>query len=87
MIIVFHKRFKKKYNRLPTKLRDKCDERILLFDRDPRNSSLENHPLGGDRLGQWSINITGDYRALYEFSNANSVVFVDIDTHNKLYKK
>lgn len=87
MIITFHRSFRKKYNRLPHKLQVRCDERMLLFENDPRHPLLEKHPLAGDRIGQWSINITGDYRAIYKFIRNGAVIFVDIDTHNKLYKK
>ncbi len=47
---------------------------------------LRNHALSGDRAGQWSINVTGDWRAVYVFGEKEGVViFIDIDTHSNLY--
>jgi addiction module RelE/StbE family toxin len=86
MRIFFHRSLKKRYKKMPIKIRRKAEERILLFADNPSNSILNNHPLTGDRNGQWSINITGDWRAIYVFKNKNEVVFIDIDTHSNLYK-
>lgn len=46
---------------------------------------FHNHPLTGNRAGQWSINITGDWRAIYMFRDKDTIVFIDIDTHSNLY--
>ena len=85
MIILTHRKFNKKFVKLDVKLRERFKERRNLFWEDPANSLLYNHALQGDRFGQWSINITGNWRALYEFVDANTVIFVDIDTHPNLY--
>lgn len=86
MIIILHRNFEKKFVRLTLKLKEKFKERRNLFLEDPFHSLLDNHQLTGDRIGQWSINITGDWRAVYIFSGDNMVIFIDIDTHGNLYK-
>jgi len=65
MKIVFHHWFRKRYKESPLKIRQKFDERLLLFEKDPGNPILNIHPLTGDRKDQWSMNITGDWRAIY----------------------
>ncbi|MDO8564440.1 MAG: type II toxin-antitoxin system mRNA interferase toxin, RelE/StbE family [bacterium] len=75
----------KRYAKISPSLRSRCDERVELFETEPNHPLLHNHALQGDRRGQWSINITGDWRAIYEFQDENTVIFIDIDTHSNLY--
>lgn len=82
-----HRSFIKKFKKLRPEIRQKFQERKRIFLDNPRNPLLYNHALGGDRLGQWSINVTGDYRALYKFLDERVIIFIDIDTHPNLYKK
>jgi addiction module RelE/StbE family toxin len=46
---------------------------------------LHNHKLNGERRHQRSINITGDYRLIFEVVDKNTVRLIDIDTHANLY--
>lgn len=86
MRILLHRDFDKKFIKLQPKLREKFKERRDLFLENPFNPILNNHPLTGDRIGQWSINITGDLRVIYFIQNDSTVVFIDIDTHSNLYR-
>ncbi len=52
---------------------------------DPFHPLLNNHPLAGRWTGYRSINITGDYRAIYELIEEDLAYFVTIDTHSNLY--
>lgn len=67
------------------KVRSQFDERLLLFEKDILHPLLNNHRLSGDRDGQWSINVTGDWRALYVWIDPDTALFIDIDTHSNLY--
>jgi addiction module RelE/StbE family toxin len=86
MRIEFHRSFKKKYKKTSVKIQRQFNERLLLFNKELFNPILNNHPLSGDRNGQWTINITGDWRAIYVFQDKVTVTFIDIDTHGNLYK-
>ena len=86
MIIILHRNFEKKFVKLIPKLKEKFRERRDLFLEDSFHLLLNNHQLTGDRIGQWSINITGDWRAIYVFKDKNAIIFIDIDTHGNLYK-
>ena len=85
MRIVLHRNFEKKFIKLSSKLKESFSERRNLFLADSFHPILNNHPLTGDRLGQWSINVTGYWRAVYVFEDKNTIVFIDIDTHSNLY--
>ncbi len=85
MRVLFHKNFKKQYKKLRA-IQKKIDERLVLFMKDPFNPILNNHALGGEYEGYRSINITGDYRGLYELINNDVAYFMTIDTHSNLYQ-
>lgn len=85
MIIKYHKRFIKAYHKLSAKEQKITDDRIRLFSKDVFAQKLENHALLGNSQGFRSINITGDYRAIYIDVSEQAVLFVRIGTHSQLY--
>lgn len=85
MYIDRSRKFKKQYQKLPRNIQTRADARIRLFAVDPFNEILRNHSLSGEHSGCRSINITGDYRAIYEVDTNGSVQFLLIGTHDELY--
>ncbi len=47
---------------------------------------LNNHKLVGKYTGSRSINVTGDYRAIYEKRDSDSIYWAAIGTHSQLYE-
>ena len=86
MKIIFHKNFKKHYQKLRAGEKDKFKERRNIFLQNPFHPVLYNHPLQGKYKGYRSINITGDIRVVYRHKNG-WIIFVDIGTHSNLYSK
>lgn len=84
MNIQYHKNFKKQYKKLPLKIRAQFKDRLRLFIQDPFNNQLHNHAVEGVYPHCRSINITGDYRALFKQEN-DVVIFIIIGTHSQLY--
>jgi mRNA-degrading endonuclease RelE of RelBE toxin-antitoxin system len=41
--------------------------------------------LGGKLAGQWAFSIDEDYRVLFEFIDSDSVLLIDIGTHDEVY--
>ena len=85
MISIPTRGFKKKVNKLPQRVREMLAEHLRLFATNPFNPILNNHALHGERRYQRSINITGDWRLIYEQYDKNTVRLIDIDTHPNLY--
>ena len=81
----FHTYFNKRFSKLPAKVQAKVLEKIKIFSLNPFNDALNNHALTGKYLGYRSINITGDFRAVYELISDDIALFIDIGTHNQLY--
>jgi len=63
--IQYMPKFKKQYKKLPRKFQLQFDERVYLFALDPINPKLRVHPLKGKFAGYWSMDVSGDLRALY----------------------
>lgn len=85
MIILLHRDFKKAIKRLPKSLRVQFGERVRLLQENPFHPLLCAHELSGAYQGLWSINITGDIRALYEIPEKGTMHFTHIGTHHQLY--
>ncbi|PIZ63309.1 hypothetical protein COY17_00840 [Candidatus Saccharibacteria bacterium CG_4_10_14_0_2_um_filter_52_9] len=86
MNVVFHKRFDKMAAKLSPKLKTQMVERITLFSSDPLIPTLRNHALNTPYKGSYSINITGDYRAIYHLVDGQTAMFTHIGTHSQLYR-
>jgi len=84
MEIVFHKNFKKKLKKLSPKIQDQFYERLETFIEDKNHKTLNNHSVDKVFTDCRSINVTGDYRAIFKEDN-NVVHFVNIGTHSELY--
>ena len=85
MEISFSNAFRKEYRKLPDKLRNRVDERVIRFANNPFDVSLKNHELKGKYEGYRSINITGDLRVHYYVLEKNTALFVKLGTHSELY--
>lgn len=86
MLIDYHKSFQKSYNKLELRIKRKFNQRLELFTKDQFHSVLNNHKLHGKYEGFRSINITGDIRAIYFINKEDTVIFITIGSHNKLYE-
>jgi addiction module RelE/StbE family toxin len=84
MTINYSKRFIKQAKKLPPKLQVKLFNRIEVFRNNPLHPELRNHQLKGKYKAYWSIDVTGDYRALY-LQHPEEVIFDKIGTHSQLY--
>ncbi len=89
MLINFGKKFSKKYDRSPAHIKEATKKRLELFKQNPFNPLLNNHALTGQYLGYRSIDITGDWRAIFsEYQSEGGekiVIFELINTHSELY--
>jgi len=85
MQIFFTKRFWKQYYKLSKSVQRRFKDRVKLFTVDPLHPVLRVHPLRGKYAGYWSMNVSGDVRALYRTEGKTMVVFALIGTHSELY--
>lgn len=90
MLVRFSRHFQKSYDKASLKVKSSFDARLELFIKDSFNPTLNNHSLKGSYIGFRSINITGDWRAIYsEEKNKKgdkTVIFEILGTHSQLYR-
>ena len=84
MEAILHRKFLKPFGKLPKGVREKFVERKNLFLKEPRHPLLNNHSVEKRFPGCRSINVTGDYRAIFA-QKGEASVFMRIGTHSELY--
>ena len=52
---------------------------------NPFYPQLRTHKLSGKLAGQWAFSIEEDCRVVFEFIGENSVLFIDIGSHDEVY--
>lgn len=85
MEIQFKTRFRKEFRKADHNIQAAFERRLELFKEEPSHPQLKNHNLRGKYKGYRSINITGDWRALYTESK-KVIWFEGLGTHSNLYK-
>lgn len=63
------------------------DRRVKLFLKNSKDTRLYNHSLTGRLEGRWAFSITSDIRIVYEILGKNTVRFLAIGGHAKVYGK
>lgn len=86
MNIFLSRTFIKRFRKIPKKIQAQFCKRRDLFLENPFHPLLDNHALHGEYAGYRSVNITGDYRVIYEPISANTALFIEIGTHPELYE-
>lgn len=90
MKVRFSPQFFRKYKKADVRIRNRVDERIEKFLKDPYDLQLDNHALKKEWKGYRSIDITSDYRAIYKETQMEEEIvayFVALGTHDELYRK
>jgi len=85
MLIKFNRRFKKDQHKAPLKIKIQFERRLLLFVKNRTAVILNNHGLTGKWKGYRSINITGDWRAIFFEPEDGETIFAAFGTHSQLY--
>ena len=88
MKIFFTKHFKKSYKKRiqPNRnLEKRFDQRYDIFILDTTNPLLKDHSLTGKLRDHRAFSITRDIRVVY-YIHKNIAYFVDVGTHNQVYK-
>ncbi|MDO8625911.1 MAG: type II toxin-antitoxin system mRNA interferase toxin, RelE/StbE family [Candidatus Magasanikbacteria bacterium] len=87
MRIEYSRRFLKEYDKAPSGIQAAFKKRVRLFLTEKFHPLLRNHPLTGQYRGCRSINVTGDWRAIFEEHSGRAMVYFRmIGTHSQLYK-
>ena len=85
MRIDYHARFKKQFKKLPPRVQARFRIRLEILLLNPASPELRVHALRAKYDGYFSMDVTGDVRALFYYEGSTVVVFGFIGTHSQLY--
>jgi len=88
--VVWDDKFKRIFKKWAKKHPDLIDEfkfKLELFCNDPFDPSLKTHSLRGELSGLYSARINFQYRLVFGFTNSgrNSIILINIGTHEEVY--
>lgn len=90
MKVVFDSDFFLKLKKVNVRIRNSFKQKIDIFTKDQYNPELNNHALKYGLEGYRSIDITSDWRAIYEeilIGEETVAYFIALGTHRQLYGK
>ena len=76
------------YKKADVRIRKQVDGKLRIFSKNPHDLGLRNHLLHEEWEGFRSIDITNDYRAVYEEVQEGEEInayFIALGTHDELY--
>ena len=82
--IEFAPLFNKQRKAAPLEIKKAFQDTLAFFIAEPDHPSLRNHPLKDKFAGVRSIDVTGNWRALYR-RERERIIFVELGTHDQLY--
>lgn len=86
--ISFSTSFKRAFKKLikgNANLKEKFWQKVEIFTNNPFDSSLKTHKLSGKLQELWSFSIEYDIRVIFYFEDNQSIIFVDIGSHDQVY--
>jgi addiction module RelE/StbE family toxin len=90
MIVKYSRSFIAKLKKSDARIRKSFKQRIDIFLRNPYDLQLNNHELRDEWEGHRSIDITADWRAIYEEVKIGEedpfAYFTALGTHKHLYR-
>jgi mRNA-degrading endonuclease RelE of RelBE toxin-antitoxin system len=87
MIFKYHKDFDKSFKKLPVFVKKKFFVKIKLFIQNRNHPSLNLEKLELKILNKSSLRIDKRYRVIFEFQNHETIFFLDIGSHDQIYKR
>jgi addiction module RelE/StbE family toxin len=66
---------------------DLVESKVALFSKNSDDTRLKNHALKKKMKGKWAFSINSDIRIIYKHIGKNTVRFLAIGPHKKVYKK
>ena len=82
MEIKYSSHFKRAYKKLDSSLQKKAEKSEDLFRKNPFDSRLDTHKLGGKLQNFYSFSIDHKNRIVFAFASPLRVIFLDIGDHS-----
>lgn len=87
MEVKLSSRFKKSFRKLHPRIQEKAIEKMRIFEESKSfDSHLNAHKLHGKQKAEWAYSVDRSYRISFIFLNGSKVLYLNIGTHDELYK-
>ncbi|OGD05647.1 hypothetical protein A2379_00460 [Candidatus Amesbacteria bacterium RIFOXYB1_FULL_47_13] len=86
MHVDYAEKFIKQLKKASKTVQKSVRERVEIYISDKFHPLLNNHALSGKYQGYRSINVTGDWQAVFRMIDDDTVYFEMLGTHSRLYK-
>jgi mRNA-degrading endonuclease YafQ of YafQ-DinJ toxin-antitoxin module len=78
--------FTRQFKRLPPDIQDIAEGRERIVRTDAFDPRLRTHKLSGRLQDLWAYSVTRDIRIVFEFIEADEVLFHSIGPHHLVYR-
>ena len=85
MRIEYSKKFIKEFKKCPSAIKNTFAKKLEVFINNKYHPALNNHSLFGELKNYKSLNITGNWRAIFQELDNEIIYFVAVGTHSQLY--
>ncbi len=85
MEIYYSSKFAREYRRISLTIKKSAEKAEEIFCKNPDDSRLKTHKLHGKYRKYYAFWVNNEYRIMFQFLKNNSVVFINIGTH-EIYK-
>ena len=75
----------RQYKKLPTTIKFRAEEKEEFFVANPLDQRLGTHKLHGKDREHWAYWVTRKIRIKFLFLTNNSVLYLEIGTHDEVY--
>ena len=78
--------FTRQYKRAPSEIQELAEAQERIFRTDAFDPRLRTHKLSGRLKDLWTFSVTRDIRIVFEFLEADEVLFHSIGRHEVVYE-
>jgi mRNA-degrading endonuclease YafQ of YafQ-DinJ toxin-antitoxin module len=78
--------FTRQYKRVPSEIQELAEAQERIFRADAFDPRLHTHKLSGRLKDLWTFSVTRDIRIVFEFLEADEVLFHSIGRHEVVYE-
>lgn len=82
MEIIYTPKFARSYKKLSQEIKQRAEQKELLFRKNPFAPSLRTHKLTGRLEGLFAFSIDYAYRIIFEFGEKDTIYFHAVGDHS-----
>lgn len=75
-------KFERQYKKLPEAVKRAAREKETIFRNNPFDARLATHKLHGKERELWAFSVTHSHRIKFVFLTKDSVLFLEVGTHD-----